>query len=104
MTGAADIVAATYNATVRKTYVDYNNADTSFGQIAQGTATISGYNRINDGVVGFGNTGWGVNYITYVQVDASAIRNSGMVTGATLTASDRPHGAWATTTPHGLMP
>lgn len=86
MTGAADIVAATYNATVRKTYVDYNNADTSFGQIAQGTATISGYNRINDGVVGFGNTGWGVNYITYVQVDASAIRNSGMVTGATLTA------------------
>lgn len=83
--GVEDGWAATYTATVKKTYVDYNNPDTSYGEKAQGTATISGYNTVSNGQVGFGNTGWGVNYITYVQIDASGIP-TGMITGATLTA------------------
>lgn len=85
MAGAINSWAGTYTATVKKTYVDYNNPNNSYGEIAQGTSTISGYNTISNGQVGFGNTGWGVNYITYVQVDASGIP-TGMITGATLTA------------------
>ncbi|MBQ8462578.1 MAG: hypothetical protein IJ544_00475 [Prevotella sp.] len=77
--------AATYTATVRKTYVDYNNPTTSMGEIASGTASISGYNKISGDQVTLGNTGWGANYITYVQVDASAIGNA-EINSVTLTA------------------
>lgn len=83
--GAEKSWGATYTATVKKTYVDYNNPTTSYGEIPQGTAVISGYNRISNGQVTLGNTGWGANYITYVQVDASGIP-TGRITGATLTA------------------
>lgn len=85
MAGGGTSLAGTYTATVRKTYVNYNDPYLSYGEISQGTATIAGYNTISNGQVGFGNTGWGVNYITYVQIDASGIP-AGLITGATLTA------------------
>ena len=85
MAGGGKSWAGTYTATVKKTYVNYDDPNRSYGEIAQGTATISGYNTVANGQVGLGNTGWGANYITYVQVDASGIP-TGRITGATLTA------------------
>lgn len=82
----AQVVGAveTADATVKMTYVDYDNPETSMGEIAAGSTAKSGYNKISGGSVGFGNISWGVNYITYIQVDASSIE--GTITGATLTA------------------
>ena len=74
----------TTTATVKMTYVDYNNQTTSYGEITEGNTAKTGYNKISNGTVGFGTTSWNVNYITYIQVDASAI--DGTITGATLTA------------------
>lgn len=73
----------TTNATVKMTYVDFSNPDKSFGEIAEGESAQSGFNKIDNKTVGFGNTGWGVNYITYLQVDASKIE--GNIISATLT-------------------
>ena len=70
-------------ATVKMTYVDYNNEDTSYGEISEGNTAIAGYNTIGS-VVGFGNTGWNYNYITYIQVDASSI--TGFISNVQLTA------------------
>lgn len=78
--------------TVKMTYVDYNNADVSYGEVTVG---YTGYNNISNGSVGFGNTGWGVNRIAYVQVDASALPDGATITAASLSAkvtgSDRAH-------------
>lgn len=82
--GVASSWAATDEAVVKMTYVDYDNPTTAIGEIAAGETARSGYNKISNGEVGFGNTGWGENKITYIQVDASAI--NGTITGATLTA------------------
>ena len=71
-------------ATVKMTYVDQSNPDQSMGEIAAGSTATAGYNKISGGEVGFGNTGWNVNYITYLQVDASALE--GTIVSATLTA------------------
>lgn len=76
--------ADTGSATVKMTYVDYNNATTAMGEISEGRTARSGYNKISGGSVGFANTGWNCNWITYIQVDASGI--NGTITGATLTA------------------
>ncbi len=55
-------------SSVAMTYVDYSNPSTSYGIV---TPTIAGYNTISGGNIGFGNTGWGANYITYVKLDLS---------------------------------
>ena len=80
---------------VRMTYVDgtncvlkdqttlTNRTDAVFGQINAGETAIAGYNKISGGSVGFGTENWGVNYITYLQVDASAIKDN-YITSATL--------------------
>ncbi len=74
----------TGTATVKMTYVDYNNQTTSYGEIETGNTAKTGYNKVSNGTVGFSVTSWNVNYITYIQVDASSI--DGTITGATLTA------------------
>lgn len=72
----------TATATVHMNYVDYSNSSTASGEIATGSTAKTGYNKISGGSVGFGNTEWNFNYITYIQVDASAI--DGTITAATL--------------------
>lgn len=81
----ANAWAENLNATVKMTYVDYNNADTSYGEIAAGETARTGYNKISDGSVAFAYTSWGVNFITYLQVDASAVPDGATITNATLT-------------------
>lgn len=77
----------TTEASVKMTYVNMDEPTKSFGEIVEGETAMSGYNKITQGgrgdAVEFGNTGWGVNYIAYLQVDASAI-NANIKT-ATLT-------------------
>ena len=68
-------------ATVKMTYVDADQADTAIGEVEVAKA---GFNKIVDGQVGFGNTDWACNWITYLQVDASAYQ--GVVKKAILTA------------------
>ena len=63
-------------ANVKMTYVDYNNADTSYGEV---TTARSGYNNAGN-TVGFANTGWNCNWITYLQVDLSDYKNVDNVT------------------------
>lgn len=82
--GVTGAWAADGTAVVKMTYVDYDTPTTAIGEIAPGETAKAGYNKISGGSVGFGNTGWGENKITYIQVDASAIE--GTITGATLTA------------------
>ena len=67
-------------AVVKMTYVDSDNPETAIGEVETAKA---GYNKIAGDEVGFGNTSWGCNWITYLQVDASTI--SGTIIGATLT-------------------
>ena len=57
---------------IHLTYVNYNDADTACGEAD--TITV-GYNKLSGGNVAFTNTSWGVNYIGYVQVDASAYKS-----------------------------
>ena len=66
------------------TYVNYDAGDTSYGEIAYGETAESGYNSVGSSV-GFANTGWGVNYITYINTDASDIPDGTTITSATLT-------------------
>jgi len=67
-------------AAVKMTWVDYSNPEASVGEVETAQA---GYNKIANGEVGFGNTGWGCNWITYLQVDASEYK--GAVKSAVLT-------------------
>lgn len=81
-----NITTAVYSGPIVKmTYVNYSDPDTSYGEIAWGNTARSGYNNITNNTVGFPNTGWGVNYITYLQVDASYVPEGAAITGATLT-------------------
>ncbi len=66
----------TTNVPVKMTYIDKSNPDESFGEIAAGSTAKTGFNTIKNGVVEFGNEGWGVNYITYLQVNVSEIEGS----------------------------
>ena len=61
-----------------------NEVNDSFGEIAYGDEAICGYNKITNGKVELDTKGWGVNYITYLQVDASNIH--GNILRATLKA------------------
>lgn len=86
------VSAESYTPTVKMTYVNQSSADTSYGEV---TSASTGYNTFSNGTVGFGNTGWGVNFITYIEVDASGLPENATVTEAKLTAtvsgSDRGH-------------
>jgi len=77
--------ADTMNPTVKMTYVDKGNADTSYGEIAAGETAKAGYNKIDGGSVVMAYEKWGCNWITYLQVDASSLPSGATVTGATLT-------------------
>ncbi len=52
------------------TYVNQAAPDTALGYV---TSAVTGFNKVSGGSVGFGNTSWGVNYITYLKVDASNV-------------------------------
>ncbi|MBQ9640140.1 MAG: hypothetical protein IJV06_01040 [Bacteroidaceae bacterium] len=82
--GSVNAWAESLNATVKMTYVDYDKADTSYGEIAAGETARTGYNNISGGSVEFKTLGWNVNYITYLQVDASALPSGATITAATL--------------------
>ena len=71
------------NPVVKMTWVDMNAPETSNGEISAGETGRAGFNSIKNGTVDFGNKGWGENKIIYLQVDASAIKNT--IIGATLT-------------------
>lgn len=68
---------------VKMTYVDYDQPATAMGEIAAGATARAGFNKISEGSVAFGNTGWGENKITYIQVDASCY--TGDIVSAELT-------------------
>ena len=97
MPAAAVAISATFKekavepaptlAAVKMTYVsndsEEGDADKAFGEVTEAKA---GFNKIiDDNEVGFGNTTWGRNYITYIQVDASSVPG-GVVKKATLKA------------------
>ena len=83
--GSMGVYAQNPTATtpVKMTYVDFNTPDEALGQ--KDTIKV-GYNKAPavDGTVGFGNTGWGCNWIGVLKVDVSAI--PGTVQKATLKA------------------
>lgn len=74
-------------AVVKMTYVNYDAPNTSYGEIAAGSTAETGYNMLTgdypNQTVDMSYPTWGVDFITYLQVDASAI--PGTITGATLT-------------------
>ncbi|MGN1116227.1 MAG: hypothetical protein ACI4TH_06650, partial [Candidatus Ornithomonoglobus sp.] len=55
------------------TYVDYDAQDTAAGYV---TTAVSGYNNLTNGTIGFTNTGWGVDKIVYLKVDASSVTDT----------------------------
>ncbi len=65
--------------TPQMTWVDYNAADTAMGYIAAGSTARTGYHKISNGSIGWGNTNWGENKIAYLKVDASTITDSNIV-------------------------
>ena len=89
---ALGVSAESYTPTVKMTYVNQSSADASYGEV---TSASTGFNKFSNGTVGFGNTGWGVNFITYIEVDASGLPENATVTEAKLTATvsgpDRGH-------------
>ncbi len=76
----------TASATVKMTYVNYNEANTSYGDIAAGNPAYCGYNKISstssNSIVNLAMESYGVNNIAYLQVDASDL--SGTITRVTL--------------------
>lgn len=72
--------------TTKMTYVDGEdeNADVAYGEIAEGEVAKAGYNRISGGAVALGNKGWHCNWITYLQVNASALPKDATITNVTL--------------------
>ncbi|MDE6017468.1 MAG: Ig-like domain-containing protein, partial [Muribaculaceae bacterium] len=82
---------------VKMTYVNMSDPDTAYGEIAAGETAMSGYNSISSGTVGFGNTGWGVNYITYLQVNVSEIEGTILSAKLTFDASGSTDGKRTTT-------
>lgn len=77
----------TTSVPVKMTYVNMDEPEKAYGEIPEGETAMAGFNKIVNGgrgsTVEFGNTGWGVNYITYLEVNASAIK--GNILSATLT-------------------
>lgn len=74
--------AETTTAGVKMTYVNYNDADKAYGEITTGETAMAGYNEIKNGQVTFPRPDWSVSYLTYLQVDASAV--DGNIISATL--------------------
>ena len=74
------------NATVKMTYVDkYNgNADVAMGEITGDNTAKAGFNTISNNTVAQPGTDWSTGYITYLQVDASALPSGATITNATL--------------------
>lgn len=68
--------AESSQAGVKLTYVDMDNPDVAIGEVAAGSTAQVGYNKISNGTVSFANTGWKVNYVGYIQVDASAVEGT----------------------------
>lgn len=69
---------------VKMTYVNMDEPNKPYGLIMQGQTATTGFNLITeDNFVDFANKGWNVNNITYIQVDASAIKDK-FITNATL--------------------
>lgn len=74
---------------VKGTYVDFSNPDSVFND----SVLYTGYNKLADGKVAFGNTNWGVNKVAYISIDASKLE--GTIKSAKLalnvTGVDRNH-------------
>lgn len=86
LAGSAQVQAQKVaEATVKMTYVDYANADTSFGEIGTDETALAGYNKISNDTVRGANTSWGATYVTYLQVDASSIGTDAVISSVTLT-------------------
>lgn len=68
--------AESSQAGVKLTYVDMDNPDVAIGEVAAGSTAQVGFNKISNGMVGFGNTSWKVDYVGYIQVDASAVQGT----------------------------
>lgn len=77
--------SGSFEAGVKMTYIDGSDdyVNDSYGPIAEGEVSKAGYNKISGGSVELVNKGWGCNWITYLQVDASAAQ--GNIVKATLT-------------------
>ncbi len=76
--GSSGAWAETGNGTVKMTYVSgsNDNVSTSYGEV---TTAYCGYNKIASGKVELANSGWGVNNIAYLEVDASAVSGTYLV-------------------------
>ncbi|MDE7419673.1 MAG: Ig-like domain-containing protein [Muribaculaceae bacterium] len=72
---------------VKMTYVNKNDADKAYGEIAAGETAEAGYNKISGGSVAFANEGWNVNFITYLQVNVSEIKGTLLSAALTFDAS-----------------
>lgn len=64
------------------TYIDYDNGDTAFGVVDTAKA---GYNSISSNTVTMAYSGWSCNWVTYLNVDASAVGDN-TISAVTLTA------------------
>ncbi len=62
----------TQPASVNMTHVNYDAPDTAYGELTTATA---GYNKISNNTVGFENTSWAVDWITYLKVDLSSYKD-----------------------------
>lgn len=67
---------------VKMTYVNMDDPDKSYGEIKAGETAQAGFNTISNNTVGWGNTKYAVDFITYLQVNVSEIQ--GTITKATL--------------------
>lgn len=76
---AADEVTTT-TVIPKMTYVDYDNRDTSNGYV---TTAVSGYHKAFSGTISWRNTGWNVNKVAYLKIDASAVKDP-IITAAQL--------------------
>lgn len=77
----ANVWADNLNATVKMTYINGSAADASYGEVE---TAYCGYNKISGGKVELANSGWGVNNIAYLQIDASAVPAGATITNASL--------------------
>lgn len=77
----ANVWAENLNATVKMTYINGSAADASYGEVE---TAYCGYNKISGGKVELANSGWGVNNIAYLQIDASAVPAGATITNASL--------------------
>lgn len=75
----ADGEVKTTTITPQMTYVNYDQPNEAFGYIAAGSTAESGYNNLKNNTIGMGNTSYGVNFLTYLKVDASAVTDKTII-------------------------